>query len=237
MCEGKYRGGARFDGIYSPGCYFDAGIHKRVVFLLKETYTKKGDKPWHPVEFPDNEFDIHPDPKNKVASLLFTKFEDYFNDGKKDNMIRGVGYINLIKRAHLYEGNKTPSTDPKKLLIAIEEDFDQLIFPQLQAMKPNYVILCGVVNKRQPIFDAIKEHLVTMYGMELKRKAIASSNGVRILHEINNETWNPRRASLWQGFETPGFIQTYHPPAYGKYSFYPDSDFLKLLDRNKLIDW
>lgn len=197
-----YGGQACLDGIYDTKEYFKRK-NNRIVIVLKEV-NHKGKGVWSPVDKPCNCYSMYPTPKNRVARVIVNNLGRFLaNDASTDKAIRGIGYINLSKKNHY--GTKSNDTLLKK---TFEETKDSILYPQLHALNPNYIIFGGTFS----FFWASlkKEYKSNFY--RLKFIPTDKDEDKDFTQELNS--FPDKLLSFWKmQKEGPILIQTYHPSA------------------------
>lgn len=118
-----------YDGIYDPKEYFEREKN-RVLVILKEAQCTKG--VWSPVDTPDNQYCIKQG--NKPANTLIKHLASYLSGGVFDDHIRGIGYINISKKAH-FEMRSYDSELKTNFNIAKE-----ILYKQINAINPNFIL-------------------------------------------------------------------------------------------------
>lgn len=184
--DDKYKNRASKDGIFYPDKYFAPG-GKRIVFVLKETYSPVGDYAYSPVLSPDNTDSMKG--SNRASRILVSSFG-------KDGILSGIGYMNISKKAMDLMDGKT-SSKSSSLKISYQRD-KGYIWDQLKAMNPRYVICGGT-------FGYLWRDLESTYGGLFYKVKFTSNQELY--------SYSDKALSFWRMKEKayPVFIQTYHP--------------------------
>ena len=184
--DNDHKNRASKDGIFYPDKYF-ALESKRIVFVLKETYSPVGDNAYSPVLNPDNTDSIRG--TNRASKILVNSFG-------KEGLLSGVGYMNISKKAMDLVDGKTNSKGSSLRKSYLRDK--EYVWEQLKAMNPRYEICGGT-------FGYLWKDLKSVYGSLFYRVKFTSNQ------KLNS--YSDTRLSLWRMKDKayPVFIQTYHP--------------------------
>lgn len=188
--DNEHENRASKDGIFCPDIFFASGS-KRIVFVLKETYSPVGDFAYSPVLNPDNTDSIRG--ANRASRILVNSFG-------KEGLLSGVGYMNISKKAMDLVDGKTNSKGSSLRKSYLRDK--EYVWEQLKAMNPRYVICGGT-------FGYLWKDLKSVYGSFFYRVKFTSNQ------KLNS--FSDTKLSLWRMKDNayPVFIQTYHPSCPG----------------------
>lgn len=188
----KYGNRASLDGILSPSVYFTPERTK-IAFVSKETYAKKGEYAWSPVQDPDNLYCI-PEETNVPLSVIRDNFSSLLDDGSGN--ITGFGYFNISKKAKdLVDGDT--SSDSTSLKRSFNND-KQIFWKLLHASVPEFIIFGGT-------FGYVWDDLRKEYGDYFYP--------IRFTKDMELNEFPEKQFSAWKmgNRPFPVLIQTYHP--------------------------
>lgn len=164
------------DGIVNPDCYFSS--ENRILFLLKEAYSKKDDKRPLTDWLNDEKERITPIWRrvSEWAELIVKELSEndekiiFYRDSKFN--YNGNEFLRKIAVVNVKKSNGKPSSKPEELMEYVDKDNGELL-EQLQLCDPT-IIVCGNVeyclkeiikNTGEKLVEVDRDHYIYRFNL------------------------------------------------------------------------